>query len=146
MSQLSTQYAGFVASPPSLVNARDWGGMVHGAYAVYAPGVQLVNGWVVRLARIPAGARIRGGLIDITNAFGAAGTQASFGFTGAATQFLTNQALSAAVQVIFDRETRGVGTLVPGSNGTDVDLIMTVTGVATPVTTGRLVIWVDYVL
>jgi hypothetical protein len=145
MSLVSTQYGQWVTNPPVLVNARDWGGMQRSAYAVYAPGVNIVNGWVVRLARIPAGNRIRGGLIDVTNAFGAAGTQANLGFTGAAAALLANQPLAAAAQVLFDRESRGVGTLVPGPNGTDTDLILTVTGVVTPVATGRIVVYVDYV-
>lgn len=146
MSLFSTGYAGFVANPPVIVNGRSWGGQTHGAYDVYAPGVNLTNGWVVRIARLPAGARIRGGLIEITNPFGAAGTQAHFGFVGAATQFLTNQSLAAAAQVPLDREARGVGTIVPGAFGADTDFIMTVTGVVTPVATGRLIAYIDFQL
>jgi hypothetical protein len=146
MSLFSTGYAGVVANPPNIVNARNWGGMLHSVYDVYAPGVNLTNGWVVRIAQVPAGARVRGGVIDITNPFGAAGTQANFGFAGAATALLTNQALNAATQVVLDREARGVGVLVPGAHGTNTDLIMTVTGVVTPVATGRLVVYLDYLL
>lgn len=139
------------AVPDSTVSRRDLGGAVKSARFDVTPGaVPLVNDRLF-LTLLPPGARVVGGVFEVTNAFGGAGTNARIRTETTDAVFAGAGAfnLAAAGQWIIDQVARGLDYLAKKNTAkpeTWEAVYVQVGAVAFGVSTGRIrgvILYVD---
>jgi hypothetical protein len=145
----STVLTGQRATPPALPNRTLQQGHVQAVTFDIAPGVNVAVGDRLFLCRLPKGARVVGGVFDVTNAFGSATSNGKLRtettdnvFFGANALLLSNAGFYS-----IDRIARGldyVGKSRDGIEGYEL-VYVEVQAVTSPVTTGRIRGVIQYV-
>jgi hypothetical protein len=138
----SSVLTGQRATPPALPNRTLQQGHVQAATFDLAPGANIAVGDRLFLCRLPKGARVVGGVFEVTNVFGAASTNGRIRTETTNDVFAgPNQFNLAAVgQWVIDRVARGldyVGKSRDNVEGYEL-VFVDVQAVTSPVTTGRI--------
>jgi hypothetical protein len=148
-SYFSTVLAGQRANPPSLPNRTLQQGHVQAVSFDIAPNANVAVGDRLFLCRLPKGARVVGGVFEVTNVFGAASTNGKIRTETTDNVFAGPNAflLQAAAPWVIDRIARGleyVGKSRDGVEGYEL-VYVEVQAVTSPVTTGRIRGVIQYV-
>lgn len=132
----STALAGLQSNPQELASRQDLWGDVQSVTFDVEPGAAVAVSDRLILARLPKRARIVGGTIEVTNAFGSVTSNAKVGTTSDDDAIAGANALNLATagQWQIDRAARGQGYTAPDYE----DVFVTVQAIASAVTTGRI--------
>jgi len=138
----SSVLAGQRATPPTLPNRTLQQGHVQAVTFDLAPGAAVAVGDRLFLCRLPKGARVVGGVFEVTNTFGSSTTNGKIRTETTDNVFAGSGAfnLAAVGQWVIDRIARGldyVGKSRDGVEGYEM-VYVEVQNVTSPVTTGRI--------
>lgn len=133
-----TNFTKATSNPVQAVDVSDWGGRVRAQYDSYSFTANPVDGEILAMARLPAGARIVGGWMRAPNM----GTGGSFsvGWAGSSTALLAATDVSAAATF-----TRFNGGSVGAKRSDATDIIITLINGGTA-TSGTIELMVEYIL
>jgi hypothetical protein len=145
----STVLTGQRATPPALPNRTFQQGHVQAVTFDLAPGANIAVGDRLFLCRLPKGARVVGGVIEVTNVFGSASTNGKIRTETTDNVFAGPNAflLQAVAPWAIDRVGRGVDYVGKSRDGVEgYELVyVEVQAVTSPVTTGRIRGVIQYV-
>lgn len=138
----STLLTGLRATPPTLPDRTSQQGHVQAVTFDIAPGANVVVSDRLFLCRLPKGARVVGGVFEVTNAFGSATSNGKIRTETTDLVFSASGGinLAAAGQWVVDRIARGLDYVGKSRNSVEAEefVYLQVEAIASAVTTGRI--------